>query len=103
MSEQRYDPLQFAEWLKTINTPINLSGGFTVNNGADLWALSGLYDFQIDPNTKQVSTQPFNEETVNLLQKEDYPALKQRIENIVKVAPELKQKSLLWATYYKSF
>ena len=41
MSEQRYDPLQFAEWLKSDNTP---------NGGADLWAASALYDFQIDPN-----------------------------------------------------
>jgi len=87
MSEQRYDLLQFAEWLKSDTTP---------NGGADLWAASALYDFQIDPNNGQLSTQPFNEETVNLLQKEDYPALKQRIENIVKVAPELKQKSLLY-------
>lgn len=87
MSEQRYDLLQFAEWLKNDTTP---------NGGADLWAASALYDFQIDPNNGQLSTQPFNEETVNILQKEDYPALKQRIENIVKVAPELKQKSLLY-------
>ena len=95
MSEQRYDPLQFAEWLKTIDTPINLSGGFTVNNGADLWALSGLYDFQIDPNTKQVSTQPFNEEYSNFLQEESFPALRQRIESVIKAAPDLKEKSLI--------
>ena len=55
MSEQRYDLLQFAEWLKNDTTP---------NGGADLWAASALYDFQIDPNNGQLSTQPFNEETV---------------------------------------
>ena len=86
MSEQRYDPLQFAEWLKSDNTP---------NGGADLWAASALYDFQIDPSTGQLSTQPFNEEYSNFLQEESFPALKQRIETIIKIAPQLKEKSLI--------
>jgi mRNA-degrading endonuclease RelE of RelBE toxin-antitoxin system len=87
MSEQRYDLLQFAEWLKSDTTP---------NGGAALWEASALYDFQVDPNTNEISTQQFNQEYSNYLQEESFPALKERIENIVKVAPQLKDKSLLY-------
>ena len=87
MSEQRYDLLQFAEWLKSDTTP---------NGGAALWEASALYDFQVDPNTNEISTQQFNQEYSNYLQEESFPALRQRIENIVKVAPQLKDKSLLY-------
>ena len=53
MSEQRYDLLQFAEWLKSDTTP---------NGGASLWEASALYNFQVDPNTGQLSTEEFNED-----------------------------------------
>ena len=83
MSEQRYDPLQFAEWLKSDNTP---------NGGADLWAASALYDFQIDPNTGQLSTKPFNEEYSNFFTRRKFSCVKTTYRNSYKNCSSIKRK-----------
>lgn len=51
--------------------------------------------FSNRPNTGQLSTKPFNEEYSNFLQEESFPALRQRIETVIKIAPQLKEKSLI--------